>query len=51
MEDAEIRQKREHMKYMEGVMNDAIEDESPLLKITQQKKGVGPSRLKKHDKM
>lgn len=38
MEDAEIRQKREHMKYMEGVMNDAIEDESPLLKITQQKK-------------
>lgn len=38
MEDAEIRQKREHMKYMEKVMDDANEDESPLLKITQQKK-------------
>lgn len=37
-EDAELRQKREHMKYMETLTADCNEGEAPLLKITQQKK-------------
>lgn len=37
-EDAELRQKREHMKYMEKLMVNSSEGEAPLLKITQEKK-------------
>ena len=35
-EDAELRQKREHMKYIETLVDDSNKDEAPLLKITQQ---------------
>lgn len=35
-EDAELRQKREHMKYMESLEEDSNKEETPLLKITQQ---------------
>lgn len=37
-EDAELQQKREHMKYMETLAADPSEEAAPLLKITQQKK-------------
>lgn len=37
-EDAQLRQKREHIKYMEALTADCSEGEAPLLKITQQKK-------------
>jgi len=37
-EDAELRQKREHMKYMDTITADPSEEAAPLLKITQQKK-------------
>ena len=37
-EDAELRQKREHMKYMETLAADPSEEAAPLLKLTQQKK-------------
>jgi len=37
-EDAELRQKREHMKYMETLTADPSEEAAPLLKITRQKK-------------
>jgi len=37
-EDAELRQKREHMKYMETLAADPSEEVAPLLKVTQQKK-------------
>lgn len=51
-EDAELRQKREHMKYMETLNTDCSEGEAPLLKITQQKKELalqGSTDLIKHD--
>ena len=35
-EDAELRQKREHMKYIETLVDDSNTGEAPLLKITQQ---------------
>ena len=37
-EDAELQQKREHMKYMETLAADPSQEAAPLLKITQQKK-------------
>ncbi len=51
-EDAELRQKREHMKYMETLTADSSEGEAPLLKITQQKKELalqGSTDLIKQD--
>lgn len=35
-EDAELRQKREHMKYMETLTDDSNKEDAPLLRITQQ---------------
>ena len=35
-EDAGLRQKRQHMKYIETLVDDSNTDEAPLLKITQQ---------------
>ena len=37
-EDAELQQKRDHMKYMKTLAADPSEEAAPLLKITQQKK-------------
>ncbi|XP_078367072.1 sodium channel modifier 1-like [Oculina patagonica] len=51
-EDAELRQKREHMKYMETLTADCSKGEAPLLKITQQKKELalqGSTDLIKQD--
>ena len=36
-EDAELRQKREHLKYLETLGTDLSEEQAPLLKITQLK--------------
>lgn len=36
-EDAELRQKREHLKYMEMLEGYSNQEDAPLLKITQQK--------------
>ena len=36
-EDAELRQKREHLKYLETLGTDLSEEQTPLLKITQLK--------------